>query len=121
VLGASLPAAGISAPICTFGSLASAVVRRPRTVHQIYIFAGDNSTQSHRSQAVLERAPRTQDRAGDAPAERRTLGRVAIVSVDVEFVDEPLLLSHSRQECRLIEFVAEPGQGTGTPVLHHPE
>jgi len=43
------------------------------------------------------------------------------VPVDVEFVDEPSLLGHSREESRLIELLAVPGQSTGRPVLHHTE
>ena len=86
MLGTSLPAAGISAPICTFGSLASAVVRLPRTVHQIHIFAGDNSPQSHRSQAVLERVPRAFGsrvrRAGRATQARAGSHSIVIIAAE---------------------------------------
>src|SRR6476619_347662 len=57
----------------------------------------------------------------DFPRGRLIAGRVAILPVDVEFVDEPSLLGHPREECRLIEFLAVPGQWTGRPVLHHTE
>src|SRR5690242_7063479 len=59
--------------------------------------------------------------ANDFPRGKLLAGREAIVPVDVEFVDEPSLLGHSREECRLIEFLAVPGQWTGRPVLHHTE
>jgi hypothetical protein len=120
VLGTSLPAAETSARTCTFGSLASAVVSLPQTVHQIYIFAGDNPTHNDQSQAALQGPVSL---VGTAARARGTsgAGRVAIVPVDVEFVDEPSLLGHSREECRLIEFLAVPGQWTGRPVLHHTE
>ena len=120
MLGTSLPAAETSAPTCTFGSLASAVLRLPQTVHQIYIFAGGQSDHNHQSQAALQGPVSLVGTAGHA---RGTLGvgRVAIVPVDIEFVDEPSLLGHPREECRLIEFLAVPGQWTGRPVLHHTE